>query len=252
MRIASLQRTRIALTFMSLTLGGGSCGDNDAEKMEPSTTGGDATGGTPGSTGDMSTGGTMEPGDGGSDVGTDGGSGSTSGDSTGTKPNDMATSGPTQVNFSLPTDGVPSGALKLLSGFAYFDPRDGLDRDVGMLKVVLTDWPESSCDPQAIWDLGMNDVTGKNYFYCPRYPANQLGGYVYSPAYVKVGGENGFRGDNGSWGCELELTSGDDNGGEQVIGKIKVTDGQNSKAMVIHEIPIQVNHCGTIDVKGNI
>ncbi len=250
MKIASFQRAGIALMLISCTLAGGGCGDSDSEEVED-TTGGDANGGTPGPTDDASTGGAMPPVDGGSQNGSDGGLGG-GGESTGPGSNGMATSGPTQVNFTMPNTGTPSGNLKLVSGFAYFDPRDGLGRDVGMLKVVLTDWKESSCNPQAIWDLGKDDVTGKNYFYCTRYPANQMGGYVYSPAYVKVGTQNGFDGDGGSWGCELELSSGDDDGGEQVVGKIRVTDGRSGKAMVLHEIPIQVNHCGTIDVDGNI
>jgi hypothetical protein len=168
------------------------------------------------------------------DGGKDGGSGS--GNNSGNNP--MATTGPTKVTGTV-------AGIKLVSGLAYFDPIGRLDDNDPALKIVLTDWPITGCDPQAIRDI--DDATGKHMVACEIYRYRKSLPY---PLWIREGDDLGWR-TVGDEGCTVELTSGDDDGGEQVIGTINVTAWNNADDIKTI-IQVQVNHCGVIDTKGNI
>jgi hypothetical protein len=168
------------------------------------------------------------------DGGKDGGSGS--GNNTG---NSMAITGPTKVTGAV-------AGIKLVSGLAYFDPIGRLDDNDPALKIVLTDWPITGCDPQAIWDMA-DPTNTKHLVACEIYRYRKS---LPHPLYISEGNEVTWRTIE-SEGCTVELTSGDDDGGEQVIGTINVTEWNNANG-IKSTIQVQVNHCGVIDTKGNI
>jgi hypothetical protein len=133
----------------------------------------------------------------------------------------------------------------MVSGLAYYDPTDEVGAAMPELRIYLTSWPITGCDPASIssdaagldgrWWLRFSITRTKN----PPYPYEAFEGMPFFG--------------NGSWeqkpaaGFLVDLSSGDDDGGEQVIGKIRLTESYGSSALTGEEFEVQVNHCGILD-----
>lgn len=253
MNTATLARAALAMLALSTA----HCGEGDSGQgkgLDAGSSGGGANSGTSAASGSSAVDASNDA-DASSNTGLDSG-GSATGTTTGGASQDaatMGTTGPTKVDFVLST---PKGVLKFIHGFAYYDPMIS-DRfgEAPMLKIVLTDWNVTSCDPQGI--VKMSGTMGKNYLYCKVTGKEELtkSGRPYYDAYVQNAQVDGigFVNDLENWGCMVELTSGDSDGGEQVVGTLTITNGVDIGATVVKSGPIQINHCGVIDtIKANI
>jgi hypothetical protein len=231
-----------------MVVAGLGCGESDVgnsdagDDVNASSSGGQSTNGTnaPGSTGSGSSSGGSSSGGANTGPGNSTGStnsGGTSSSSTGsgsggstTGPGPGATTGPIKVSGTV-------AGFKLISGLAYFDPVGRLGDQDPALKIVLTDWPITACDPQSI--LNIPDPSGKHIVACELYRYRTPGSA--QALWVSEGNSLGFLNVPFDGGCTATLQSGDDDGGEQVVGTVSVT-GFSDANDVRTTVQVQVNH----------
>lgn len=171
--------------------------------------------------------------------------GSVDGDAGGDAGSDAAlpqvapTTGPTAVSGS-------ALGVAFSSGIAYSDPTDSLGRVTPVMRIILTDWPVSSCSPH---DIGAATAAqaGRHFarFDFERERIEVAQGWAMAEARQTFLGDWEWR----SRGAALwvpELTSGVYEGGQQVVGKILLADAV-SGTPTGGELSVRVNHCGFFD-----
>jgi hypothetical protein len=152
------------------------------------------------------------------------------------------TTGPVSVNGTV---SVGSREFAMMYGMALYDPTDSVGQHSPELRIYLSNFPFTDCDPTFMYD-GLQGLDGRAFAIFPiiREKSPPYPFYVYTG---KSDGQYGSWLSEGSGSFVVDLTSGDDGGGEQVVGTIKFTASDTDPTPTGVTIQVHVNHCGTIE-----
>jgi len=151
------------------------------------------------------------------------------------------TTGPVMVTGSFaPPDPVP-----MVDGFAYYDPTDEIGAAAPELRIVMTSWPVNTCDPLSV----SQDEAAKSGRWWARFSIARTRNppFFYDIFESKYFFQDFFWEQKPTSGFFVDLSSGDDDGGEQVVGTIRLTGGAFSESLTGETFTFRVNHCGILD-----
>lgn len=133
---------------------------------------------------------------------------------------------------------------------AYSSLSDELGRQTPIIRVVLTNWPVTTCNP---FDIGADATahSGRYYAYF-QYELQRRSPQAWA---LMESEQTPFLtwewSQKSTLGWIPMLTSGRYEGGEQVVGKILVSS-LSSEAPTGEQGDVRVNHCGFFSTLGNL